>query len=348
MQYKNILNVEDIDKLVKRLSRERPEHVAVWLRSTFSRWLRKGNGTTLQCVCARQLNDPITKLTMALAAASTGANVQEQIAKHLHPVKVKDLPDWAQESMTEHELWFWSPTNEDLELYGHWIDYLLTLPERDIRMTVDQLVTAVAAWDKQLAKQKLIASLSDGVEFIESPALDATDGYYMVKLLTQTAYKSEGAVMSHCVGGYFGRKDTLIYSLRRQEQAKPCATIEVKITKNGEHKIVQVKAFANKKIADPDAVALKAWVQEVGFTVYNRYYDEDGDDGDDEAWDEAEEADDDEEPLLNEDDDIRPARRVRPRASNSDEDDEEEDAEEDDEDDEGEDDEECEDCDDDY
>lgn len=338
MQYKNILNVEDIDKLVKRLSRERPEHVAVWLRSTFSRWLRKGNGTTLQCVCARQLNDPITKLTMALAAASTGANVQEQIAKHLHPVKVKDLPDWAQESMTEHELWFWSPTNEDLELYGHWIDYLLTLPERDIRMTVDQLVTAVAAWDKQLAKQKLIASLSDGVEFIESPALDATDGYYMVKLLTQTAYKSEGAVMSHCVAGYFGRQNTLIYSLRRQEQAKPCATIEVKITKNGEHKIVQVKAFANKKITDADAVALKAWVQEIGFTPYSSYDDL----ADDEEWDEAEEADEEDD---EEEEDIRPVRRpvpprrVRPRASNPDEDDEE---------DEGEDDEECEDCDDDY
>lgn len=292
MEYKNVLNVEDIDKLVKRLARDRTEHVAAWLKSTFSRWLRKGNGTMRQCVCAKTLNDPITKLLLALAAAPSGVNVSEHVSAALHPVKVKDLEPWAQESLADHELWFWSPTNEDLERYGHWIDYLCTLPDRAIKLTIDHLIVAVAAWDKQLAKQKLMSSLSDGVEFVESPALDATDGYYLVKLLTKQAYAAEGAVMSHCVGGYFGRKDVTIYSLRRLEQDRPCATIEVRSTKDGGQVIYQAKAFANKALEDQAFAALAAWRGEAGVKAKRSIPDDEYDEDEEDDCDEEEDEDD--------------------------------------------------------
>ena len=303
MEYKNILNVEDIDKFVKRISRDRPEHVAVWLRSTFSRWLRKGCGTTRQCVCSKKFNDPITRMLVELAAAAVDKDGPALLAKHLHPVKVKELPDWAQASMEDHELWYWSPTEADQEQYNHWIDYLMTLPERDIRMTVDQLLVAVAAWDKQLAKQKMIASLSEGVEVMQSPALDSTD-YFMVKLLTKTAYKNEGAVMSHCVAGYFGRHGVEIYSLRNAEKAKPCATIEVRQNKRGKF-VQQVKAFANKKIDPVDEVALNAWLKEVGVASFA------ADPWGDEACEEYDEMDEDDE-MEEEDDEeeVRPVKRA--------------------------------------
>lgn len=306
MEYKNILNVEDIDKFVKRISRERPEHVAVWLRSTFSRWLRKGCGTTLQCVCSKKFNDPITRMLVELAAAAVNKDGPTLLAKHLHPVKVKELPDWAQASMEDHELWYWSPTEADQEQYTHWVDYLMTLPERDIRMTVDQLAIAVVAWDKQLAKQKMISSLSDGVEVVKSPALESTD-YFMVKLLTKTAYKNEGAIMRHCVAGYFGRRGVEIYSLRNAEKAKPCATIEVHRNKRG-GTVHQVKAFTNKNIDPVDEVALNAWIKEVGFVnltddPWGDEEDEEEEDGDEEDYDDEEEDYDDEEEEEDEEED---------------------------------------------
>lgn len=311
MEYKNLLNVEDIDKFVKSISRERPEHVAVWLRSTFSRWLRKGCGTTLQCVCSKKFNDPITRMLVELAASAVDKDGPALLAKYLHPVKVRDLPEWAQSSLEDHELWYWSPTEEDREQYNHWVDYLMTLPERDIRMTVDQLVTAVTVWDKQLAKQKMIASLNEGVEVQKIAALEATD-YFVVKLLTKAAYQSEGSAMSHCVGGYFGRAGVAIYSLRNAEKTRPCATIEVRTDKKGAGKVHQIKAFANKKIDPVDEVALNAWLQEVGFTRFSsNTWDDDDEYEEDEACedDEMEEEDDEEE--------VRPVKRSAPKAKKS-------------------------------
>ena len=288
MEYKNILNVEDIDKFVKRISRERPEHVAVWLRSTFSRWLRKGCGTTLQCVCSKKFNDPITRMLVGLAAAAVDKDGPALLAKFLHPVKVRDLPEWAQASMEDHELWYWSPTEADQEQYNHWIDYLMTLPERDIRMTVEQLVAAVAVWDKQLAKQKVIASLNEGVEFQNISALESTD-YFVAKLLTKTAYKNEGSAMSHCVGGYFGRAGVSIYSLRNAEKTRPCATIEIRTDNKGTGKVQQIKAFANEKIDPVDEAALNAWLREAGFTRLSNLWDEEEEEDED-----GEDAEDDE------------------------------------------------------
>jgi phosphopantothenoylcysteine synthetase/decarboxylase len=155
----------------------------------------------------------------------------------------------------------------------------------------------------------MIASLSEGVEVMQSPALESTD-YFMAKLLTKTAYKNEGAVMSHCVAGYFGRHGVEIYSLRNAEKAKPCATIEVHRNKRG-GTVQQVKAFTNKNIDPVDEVALNAWIKEVGFVNLTAdpwgdeeddeedydgdEEDEEEEDGDEEDYDDEEEDEEDEE-----------------------------------------------------
>ena len=64
--------------------------------------------------------------------------------------------------------------------------------------------------------------------------LDFENGFRFVKLISEKAYRREGALMSHCVASYFG-KEKDIYSLR-DEFNKPHCTIE---------KDVQIKGKGN-------------------------------------------------------------------------------------------------------
>lgn len=236
----NLLNPEDVANYAIALGiRKRvPKHVENWLKSTFQRWLLTQEVYLKQCFDFKEARNPIYKLMFK------AANVKVEDSVHL--VVAESLPEWAVTALQKNELWHWDISETDVthdDVFFHWIDYCLTLPARDIRMTVPQMIDAVAAWDKQLAKQKLMSSLSVGVELIEVKSF-ADTSYYLVKLLTQEAYANEGAVMSNCVKSYWGTAETTIYSLRQVDVAKPIATIEVV-----EDSIEQIKGFANSEVS---------------------------------------------------------------------------------------------------
>jgi hypothetical protein len=185
-------------------------------------------------------------------------------------VEAQDLPEWATKALDNHELWFWNRPDVTSDVHGkyqHWLDYCRTLPERDMRMTVLHMIEAVAAWDKQLAKQKVIAALAEDTEALETKALAARPDVYIVRLLTQNAYKNESAVMLHCVKTYWGRKNTRIYSLRKQDEDKPIATIE--LCKEGKViSIEQVRGFANAKVIGEYALLIEAIAAEQKWELY--------------------------------------------------------------------------------
>lgn len=57
-------------------------------------------------------------------------------------------------------------------------------------------------------------------------SLDFKDWFKFVRLKSQKAYSREGRLMSHCVGGYFGRNNVEIHSLR-DDKNNPHCTIEL-------------------------------------------------------------------------------------------------------------------------
>lgn len=317
----NLLNGDNIASYAKTISRGSPKHVVDWFESTFVKHFKQSGENAIQCTSSVMMRDPMIKLMLKLFNAEKHKVRLDELAQLFHVIEdVSILPDWAQTALTKNELWYWVRPERDSEvdiMFRHWVDYARTLPERDIRMTVDQMILQVATWDKQLAKQKLIASLSEGVEEVELPQFESLPGVYLVKLLTQTAYNNESAVMRHCVKSYWGRKNTKIFSLRKRDEDRPLATIELyrqesKRTPNthltgvkleSTISIQQVRGFANRAVDQVYLDVIQAWALSHNY-VYDPYFndgdeDEDADDGEDEEeeddGEEYEDADDGEE-----------------------------------------------------
>lgn len=107
----------------------------------------------------------------------------------------------------------------------HVIDWLASdnRPSRVGRMSYAQAKTSAEKWMKtQIKKGSAIKELPSDIEII----LDFGDGFKIVKLVGENAYKREGFLMSHCVASYYGR-NVEIYSLRDSKNI-PHATFEVK------------------------------------------------------------------------------------------------------------------------
>lgn len=112
------------------------------------------------------------------------------------------------------------------------MDWIESLPDNDRRikrierMSWKNADDAAIVWHEALAKSKFNNNLRmNGVV----KAADLDDGAFIGKLVTAKALKTEGSMMGHCVGGYWGRVSsgqTQIYSLRDAE-GYPHATIEL-------------------------------------------------------------------------------------------------------------------------
>ena len=112
------------------------------------------------------------------------------------------------------------PSTEEVE---HILDFLVSdkAPKRISPMSYLEAKTAAEKWNKTLQKKGL------GIEEKESDTeivLDFKDGFKIVKLVGENAYKREGFLMRHCVAGYYG-KSVEIYSLRDKDNL-PHATME--------------------------------------------------------------------------------------------------------------------------
>ena len=111
------------------------------------------------------------------------------------------------------------PTITEVE---HVIDYLVSkeIP-RISQMSYPQAVVKSEGWTKALQKKAEGIQEKKGDVKVEH---DFKDGFKIVRLIGENAYKREGNLMRNCVASYFGR-DTKIYSLR-DKQNEPHCTME--------------------------------------------------------------------------------------------------------------------------
>lgn len=145
----------------------------------------------------------------------------------------------------------------------HILDYLLspTAPSRLRRMSYEQAKTSADKWSKANQKHgRDIVETAADVETIH----DFGDGARIVRLLTKNAFKREGFLMSHCVGGYNpDSKEIHIYSYRDKKNI-PHATFEVQ-KKNTQ--IAQIKGKGNGPIHPRYIHPILAFLQSIGFKV---------------------------------------------------------------------------------
>jgi hypothetical protein len=104
----------------------------------------------------------------------------------------------------------------------HIIDWMIMTDQKKLKkMSYEQAKIKAEKWNKtQQKKGNNIEELPEDVEVI----LDFKDGFKIVKLIGENAYKREGFLMSHCVGSYFGNGKE-VYSLRDKNNMPHC-TIE--------------------------------------------------------------------------------------------------------------------------
>lgn len=106
-------------------------------------------------------------------------------------------------------------TTEEVE---HILDYLAQCNKKLERMSYEQAKKLTSVWDKSLQKKgKNIKEKPEDIEVV----LDFKDGFKVVKLIGENAYKREGFLMRHCSASYFG-KNVEVYSLRDQDNIPHC------------------------------------------------------------------------------------------------------------------------------
>jgi len=106
---------------------------------------------------------------------------------------------------------------DDIE---HIIDYLTSedAPNNIAGMSYEEAKKNTDKWNKsQIKKGKDITETESDTEVV----LDFKDGFKIVKLVGENAYKREGFLMSHCVGGYYGNGKE-VYSLRDNKNMPHC------------------------------------------------------------------------------------------------------------------------------
>lgn len=130
----------------------------------------------------------------------------------------------------------------------HIIDYLKSTqsPKRISRLGVIDAKKQSENWTLSLNKKN-----KKDFNFLEKENKDVSvfkkyeNGFYWVKLVSESSYKKEGFMMNHCVSSYFSKKHSTIYSLRDSENNPHC-TIEYSLVTNS---INQIKGKHNHEIS---------------------------------------------------------------------------------------------------
>lgn len=137
----------------------------------------------------------------------------------------------------------------------HIIDYLVSekAPKRLKKMSFLEAKKNTDKWNKSLVKKgsRIEESASD-VEIIK----DFKDGFKIVKLVGENAFKREGFLMRHCVASYFG-KDTEVFLLRDKNNVPHC-TME---------KDQQIKGKGNGSINPKYIKYIVSFLEETGMIV---------------------------------------------------------------------------------
>ena len=108
-----------------------------------------------------------------------------------------------------------NPSTEEVE---HILDYLVQSGKKVSKMSYPEAKSNAEKWMKtQIKKGNSIEEKPEDTEIV----LDFNDGFKIVKLIGENAYKREGFLMRHCCASYFG-KDVEIYSLRDKDNVPHC------------------------------------------------------------------------------------------------------------------------------
>jgi hypothetical protein len=144
----------------------------------------------------------------------------------------------------------------------HIIDYLVSnnAPKRLRKMSIAQAKDSAKRWSEvQQKKGKNLVDSKDDIEIIH----DFLNGSKIVKLLTKKAYKREGYLMRHCLGGYDPKSEVSIYSYRDKKNL-PHATFEVR---EGNNEIVQIKGKGNGPIHPKYIYPILEFLKSIGQEV---------------------------------------------------------------------------------
>jgi hypothetical protein len=156
----------------------------------------------------------------------------------------------------DHNLNNYLKTNpENQDDIEHILDYFMSddAPKRLRPMSYTEAKINAEKWQK--IQQKKGASIEEKPDDTET-ILDFNDGFRIVKLIGENAYKREGFLMSHCVASYYGNGKE-IYSLRDKDNMPHC-TIE---------KDNQVKGKGNGNIHPKYIEYVIKFLEKVGMTV---------------------------------------------------------------------------------
>lgn len=108
----------------------------------------------------------------------------------------------------------------------HIIDFLHSdaAPKRLRKMSYKEANEGAKRWVKTMVKKGM--DLEDVEDVDYDVVIDFNDGFKLVKLKSELAYKREGSLMSHCLSSYFNNSDSNIYSLRDSRNMPHC-TLEI-------------------------------------------------------------------------------------------------------------------------
>ena len=174
-------------------------------------------------------------------------NQFKKYAKHIGADEY--LLKWV-DTVLKNEIQREQKNTEEVE---HVLDYMVQCGKKIQRMSYKDAKRLSDAWMKtQIKKGNNIIELPNDIEVV----LDFNDGFKVVKLLGENAYKREGFLMSHCVASYYG-SDKEIYSLRDKDNIPHC-TME---------KDQQIKGKGNGDIHPKYIDYIVKFLEHVGMTV---------------------------------------------------------------------------------
>lgn len=144
----------------------------------------------------------------------------------------------------------------------HIVDYFNSnkAPRRLRKMSIVDAIRKSKEWTQ--ANQKKGRDLVDTDEDVEM-IYGFEDGSMIVKLKTSNAFKREGFLMSHCLGGYSLSDAMDIYSYR-DDKNHPHATFEVRKDYN---EVVQIKGKGNGSIHPKYVEPILVFLEYLGMDI---------------------------------------------------------------------------------
>lgn len=171
MKTRNVLNVKEVESWISQFDDHLTEHphILAWMHSTYRRWVLQESPWAVEVVVDAAGSSIIKVLHGLLRVAKlvpAETDLQALLADQMEFVESSKLPDWA--TATKDLKYVRCPT--DVGDVIHMLDYLkIHVPAKPMRHKVSHVETGIRIWDRRLARQKLMGSLTDGVEVIDSP-----------------------------------------------------------------------------------------------------------------------------------------------------------------------------------